>query len=458
MLTTTTALIALGALVLAFLIGSVTDLHMGIAAIAATCIVGPLLFNDSVSKIQSGFPLGLFFTLLGVTYLFAIANNNGTVNWIVAMGLKLVAGRAELFPFVMFFISAILTGIGCATPASAAILMPIALGFNRVNNINPLPMAQAVIQGSSAGSFSPAGVYGAIIGSVVNRAPAIANIYNPLVAWGCSMIFDFGILLVVWFLYRKPGPSEAEAANADRTGIDDQGVQDNLVDEEFANQQGAVTNADDIANTTLNTERSATLFGILLMAGLVVYGALVKHPFDVGLTAICIGAVLNLSFPKSAKGIIGQIAWPTILLVGGIVTYISMLERHGVIKWSGDLILGLGDPKFAAIGILFIGALVSAFASTTGILGALIPLSIPFLSAAPGVKPALSASWLIGALAISSSVVDCSPFSTNGALAVANGAHQGDYIYKTIFKQSWILIFGAPIITWAIMVLPGWGL
>ena len=50
---------------------------------------------------------------------------------------------------------------------------------------------------------------------------------------------------------------------------------------------------------------------------------------------------------------------------------------------------------------------MSAFASTTGILGALIPLAVPFLETG-----AVGAVGLIIALSISSSVVDSSPFST----------------------------------------------
>lgn len=458
-LDTTTAIIALAFLVVAFLIGSVTDLHMGIMAIVATSVVGPLVFHDSISKVQSGFPLGLFFTLLGVTYMFALANNNGTVNWIVAMGLRVVAGRAALFPFVMFVITAILTAIGAATPAAAAILMPIALGFNRQNNINPMPMAQAVIQGATAGSLSPLGVYGIIINSVVKRSGAkLLDIYNPTISWMLAIFVCFSIVVITWLLYRSPGPSVAEAEAADRSNIDDAGVEDALVDEEFGAQKAGAANAEDISKMKLNAERALTLIGILTMAALVVLGPIIiKRNFDVGLTALAVGAVLTLFFPKSAKGSVMQIAWPTILLVGGIVTYISMLERHGIIKWLGDMAAGLGNPKFSSIIILFIGALVSAFASTTGILGALIPLSVPFLVPAGGGPAAISATMLIGALAISSSTVDCSPFSTNGALGVANAAHQGDYVYKGLFSWSWILIFGTPIITWAAMILPPWG-
>lgn len=53
--------------------------------------------------------------------------------------------------------------------------------------------------------------------------------------------------------------------------------------------------------------------------------------------------------------------------------------------------------------ICYVGGAVSAFASTTGILGALIPLAVPFLQTG-----AVGAVGLIIALSISSSVVDSS--------------------------------------------------
>ena len=374
MINTTTAILALAILVVAFLIGSVTDLHMGIMAIVAAAITGPLVFQDSISKVQSGFPLGLFFTLMGVTYLFAIANNNGTVHWIVAQGLKLVAGRASLFPIVMFFIAAILTAIGCATPAAAAILMPIAMGFNRQNNINPLPMAMAVIQGSSAGSFSPAGVYGAIINSVVKRSgQQLIDAYNPTITWAISFPIFFLITVATWLMYKQAGPSEAQVAAAEADdSVDLEGSEAALVDEEFGDMSGK--NTIDYSKITLNPERTATVVGIGIMASLVVVSSVLDltamfgrsfGTFDVGLTSLAVGVVLTLAFPKGAKGAVNQIAWPTILLVGGIVTYIAMLERHGIIKWLGDLAAGLGNPRVSSMLILFLGALVSAFASTT---------------------------------------------------------------------------------------------
>ena len=90
------------------------------------------------------------------------------------------------------------------------------------------------------------------------------------------------------------------------------------------------------------------------------------------------------------------------LLVCGIVTYVSLLETIGTIDWLGEEVAALGTAMIAALLICYIGGVVSAFASTTGILGALIPLAVPFLQDDSGV----GAIGLITALAISSSVVD----------------------------------------------------
>ena len=108
------------------------------------------------------------------------------------------------------------------------------------------------------------------------------------------------------------------------------------------------------------------------------------------------------------------------LLVCGIVLYVGLMETIGTITWLGEEVATIGAPLVAALIICFIGGAVSAFASTTGILGALIPLAVPFLTG----DNSIGAVGLITALALSSSVVDSSPFSTSGALTVANAPEE----------------------------------
>jgi len=141
-----------------------------------------------------------------------------------------------------------------------------------------------------------------------------------------------------------------------------------------------------------------------------------------------------------------------VLLVGGIVTYVSLLQDQGTVKWLGDQVAGVGAPLLAALLICLIGAVVSAFASTTGILGALIPLAVPFL-----LTGQIGAVGVVIALAISSSVVDISPFSTNGALCVANAEpRERDLVFRQLMRWGMSLVVAAPLVTWGVLVAPGW--
>ncbi len=158
-------------------------------------------------------------------------------------------------------------------------------------------------------------------------------------------------------------------------------------------------------HTDLDRNRLITLLGML---GLAV--AVLVFDQDVGFTALVVAVAVTILCPSSNKSAVSAIAWPTVLLVCGIVTYVSMMERLGTIDWLGEGVADVGTPLVAALLICFIGASVSAFASTTGILGALIPLAVPFLLAGE-----VGAVGMIIALSISSSVVDSSPFSTSGA-------------------------------------------
>jgi di/tricarboxylate transporter len=171
---------------------------------------------------------------------------------------------------------------------------------------------------------------------------------------------------------------------------------------------------------------------------------------DVGFTALTIAVALTLAFPASAKGAVEKISWGTVLLIGGIVTYVTLLQNQGVVDWLGDGVAGVGAPLVAAVLICLIGAVVSAFASTTGIIGALIPLAVPFL-----LTDQVSAIGLIAALAISSSVVDCSPFSTNGALVVANAdPDQREMVFKRLMQWGMSIVLVAPLVAWAVLVVP----
>ncbi|MFD1691832.1 SLC13 family permease [Azotobacter chroococcum] len=154
--------------------------------------------------------------------------------------------------------------------------------------------------------------------------------------------------------------------------------------------------------------------------------------------------------PNLQKHALGQVPWPEILLVVGVSTYVSVLERMGTIDFVGHGVAGLTSPLVAALLLCFVGAVVSAFASSTAVLGSLIPLAVPFLLGDTGV----SAVGFIAAMAVSSTIVDVSPFSTNGALVLANA--QGvnrDAFFRQLLVYCAAVTLIAPVVVWLLFVV-----
>lgn len=442
-------LVAIVVLVVVFLVGTVRPINMGALGLVAAAVVGPMVFDTQIKDVLKGFPASLFVTLVGVTYLFALARNNGTIDWIVHSAVTAVRGRVALVPWVMFGVCAVLTAVGAVSPAAVAIVSPIAMGFAKRFGIHPLVMGMCVVQGATAGSFSPIGIFGSITNGVVERSHLEGN---RVVLFVSTFLAALAIALITYLALgrRTVTPAEqpvAVAGAAAAGGVGDPGDARATGSPPPSGRDTALEVDELVPSVSLNAERGLTIFGIVFLAITALFLS-----WDVGFVSLGIGVFLTLVFPDSGKGAVDKVAWSTVLLICGIVTYVGLLESKGVVKWLGDGVATLGTPLMAGLLICLIGSVVSAFASTTGILGALIPLAVPFLMTGQ-----LGAVGLIAALSVSSSTVDCSPFSTNGALIVAN-ADPGvrDATFRGLMRWGMSIVVIAPIVAWAVLVVPGW--
>jgi len=447
-------------LVAIFVIATVLPVHMGVLGFVAAFLVGRFVVGESEDDIVAGFPGDLFVVLVGVTYLFAIAKNNGTIDWLVQAAVRGVGGRIALIPWVMFGVTGVLTAVGSVVPAAVAIIAPVGLGFAVRYGINPILMGLLIINGATAGGFSPISVFGSIVNGVVERNELDGS---PISLFLASLVFNFLLSIVVFFLFggrELLGRSETAGAGASQERAPGRATTGERADARAArlaasgaggvssrpSDPGAGAQEPEQEEHHLDRDKVLTLVGIAFL----VLGALV-FDLDVGFVAISVGAVLSLISPGVTKNAVGQVAWPTVLLICGIVTYVALLERIGTVDYLGDAVADLGAPLLSALLICFIGGAVSAFASTTGILGALIPLAVPFLLAGE-----VGAVGLIIALSLSSSVVDSSPFSTSGALVVANSPDdRRDFVFRRLLRWGFSMILVAPLLTWLIFVVPG---
>jgi di/tricarboxylate transporter len=440
------------ALVVIFAIATFLPINMGALAFVAAFVVGTLSVGLTTDDILGGFPAELVLTLIGVTYLFAIAQNNGTVDLLVRAAVRMVGGHVAAIPWVMFFVTALLTAIGALSPAAVAIIAPIALGFAARHGINPLLMGMMVIHGAQGGGFSPISVYGVTVNEIV-ETEGLPN--SAVAVFLGSLFFNLAIAAVLFVLFggrrligRKvssaPAVEEVHAGHGHGRGPAVRG---------HGAAPGPAVGGDDAHDDHPDRPQPITFEQILTLIGLVALAVLaLVFKLDIGFVAITVAVVLALFSAQRHKGAVSQISWSTVLLIAGVLTFVFVLQEAGTIDYVGQGVTGLGIPLVVALLLAYIGGVVSAFASSTAIIGVAISLAVPFLLAGN-----IGAVGVIVALSVASTIVDVSPFSTNGALVLAAAQDiDKDRFYKQILGYAAVVVAIGPLLAWLVFVVPGW--
>ena len=434
--------VAIIALVALFVIGTVLPINMGALAYVAAWLVGMYALDLPEKEILAGVSGDLVLTLIGVTYLFAIAKNNGTVDLIVRSAVKAVGGRVALIPWVMFGVTALLTAIGAASPAACAIIGPIALGFAGRYKINALMMGMMVVHGAQAGGFSPISIYGTITNSVMeeNGLPS-----SELTIFLASLVVNFVMAAILFTVFG------GRKLMAERIDPDEPDALDDRLHQGGAGVSGRGTGTVVQTRTQALGVRRDQLLTLVAFVGV----ALVSLVFDknIGFVAITAAVILAMLAADEHKDAVRQIAWPTVLLVAGVSTYATILTTAGSPEFVGNWAAGLGAAAIGALILCYVGGVVSAFASSTALLPVIIPIAVPLIA-----HGGINAALFVAALGVASTIVDVSPFSTNGALMLAN---RPDTItepvyYRQILSYSVIVVLVGPLLVWAALVLPSW--
>ncbi len=457
------------ALIALFVVGTVLPINMGALGFVAAWLVGMYSLGLSEREIIGGISGDLVLTLVGVTYLFAIARNNGTVDLIVRAAVRLVGGRVALIPWVMFAVTALLTAIGAASPAACAIIGPIALGFAGRHGISPLLMGMFVVHGAQAGGFSPISIYGVITNSVMrdNGLPV-----DEITVFLASLLFNLAIAVALFLALgghrltsHRIEPGRPDESDDGRDGVGD-GVGDGARTGGAPSAAGAapsgsaggavteIRTSTGTVDTRTDTDRGISGDQVVTLVAFVVV-AVVALVFErnIGFTAITAAVILTALFPAKQKGAVSQVAWSTVLLVAGVSTFAAILSKAGAPEAVGTWAAGLGSVLVGALVLCYVGGVTSAFASSTALLPIIVPIAVPLIASGD-----VSAVAVVAALAVSSTIVDVSPFSTNGALMVANRPDtiSEERYYRQILYYSVLVTLVGPLLVWATIVLPGW--
>ncbi|WP_396020390.1 SLC13 family permease [Arthrobacter sp. ISL-72] len=405
-------------LVVMFVVATKWPLNIGVMGLVASFGVGYFMLGMSDKQILEEFPASIVLTIIGVTYFFSMAQRNGTIDIIVKSCVRLVRGKTLLLPWVFFLIAAALTALGTFSPAAIALLAPAAIGFAYESRIHPVLMGAFIINGAHAGGFSPLSVAGVLVHDI-----ALKNDFpisqGALFAASFALNLILSVLTVVLFALIGKLRDSHGGQHAD------------------------------VDTSSTGRPHGQQILTLVLIAVMLV--CTLGFHMPIGFVALSAGLLLAFINIKEHRTFIGGVSWSTVLLVAGMITYVSLLQHVGVIDTLAEQALALGAPLLIALVLCYVIGVGSAFASSTALLTAFIPLAGPLLATS-----SLSASGTVAALAISATVVDVSPFSTDGALVVAN-AREDDRqrVYRQLMFYAGGVVLVAPALAWALLVPTG---
>ena len=448
------------ALVAMFVIATFFPINIGILGFIGAFGVGAFLLGYDDKEILAAFPSSIVLTIVGVTYFFGMAKKNGTIDLLVNACIRGVRGRVTVVPWVFFFCASVLTALGTFSPAAVALISPAAMSFAARTKMSPLVMGIMTINGAHAGAFSPISVSGVLVCDIVESSGLSINPWTLFFAsYGINLLLS--VLTVVGYatLARMRNLEFSATGSASKDGLEriwaagstsetDPGTAPNSGGS--GTSTGLLTRpaqTDVLIETQVHPVTRVQKLTLALI-GIVLVLVLVFH-LPISFVAIAAGAILAFTDLSKQSEAIAGISWSTVLLVAGMVTYISLMQEIGTIDHLAGMAITIGAPLLVAVVLCYVVGITSAFASSTALLTAVIPMALPLLQTG-----ALPVVGVVAALAISATVVDVSPFSTNGALVLANaqGIHRPRF-YRQLLLNAGVVVAIAPVLCWLLLVV-----
>ena len=370
------ALLSLLFLLLAIFLGFVRKMNTGLLCIAFALVLGRMSgVSDAV--IMKGFNSSLFIMLLGVTYLFSMAQINGSLDLLAQKVIALAGRRVYLIPIIIYVFSIVLAALGPGSVPTMAIMMVFSMSLAAEMKISPVLLSTLTVLGSCAGGLSPLAATG-IIGANLCAEVGLTGIENDFLLNGVFSFTVYAVIVYVWL-----GGYKLRAA---------EDVGEKVI-------------------PSFNRKQLLTIAGIVAM----VFMVMLLH-INVGLVSFAVAAVLSfLRVSEEAKAI-RHIPWNTLLLITGVGVLMQLIIDLGGINILSAALVSIMSAKSAAAVMGLTSGIMSWFSSSSGVVMPTLLPTVPHIAQQLGGVNELE---LASSITTISHVAAISPLSTGGALALA---------------------------------------
>ena len=375
----------------AIAIGTILKKNTGVIAIALSLILARIA-GISDKKVIGYFNSSLFIMLLGIMFLFCIAQNNRTLELLARKAISLCKGKVKLIPIVLFVLGAVISAIGPGLISTTALMSVLGMALAIEIGVEPISFLLFGAVGSFAGGLSPITPSGIVAIEVAERS-GITGVAFPI-AILMFLIMLFVAVCLYFFVFKWHKYKESAEAGAKEVSVESDKFQ---------------------------LQHICTLLGIVVVAVLSTVFSI-----NIGLISFAVAVVLLLLGFADEGAAIKAIPWNTLLMITGVGMLISLVtELGGIDLLSDGLRLLMGEKTAAAI-ITVLAGVMSWVSSASGVvMPTLIPTVPALVADLPGVNPIA----LVTGVCIGANAAAFSPLSSCGGLMLA--AYSGSKIATT---------------------------
>jgi len=384
------AILSLVFLAAAIAIGCVMNKNTGIVSIALALILARIAGIGDKTVIGY-FNNSLFIMLLGIMFLFCIAQNNRTLEILARKAIFLCRGKVKLIPVVLFVLGAIISAIGPGLISTTALISVLAMALSIEVGVEPISFLLFGALGAFSGGLSPITPSGVVAITIAEEAGIEGVAFPIALLMFLIMLFCAAILYFFVFKWHKyKGNSE----NQDNTAVQ---------------------------NEKFKIQHIFTLIGIVVVAVLSTIFSI-----NIGLISFAVAVVLTICGFADEGEAIKKVPWNTLLMITGVGILISLVTELGGIDLLSDGIRLLMGEKTAAAIITVLAGVMSWVSSASGVvMPTLIPTVPALVESLQGVDPIA----LVTGICIGANVAAFSPLSSCGGLMLA--AYSGSSVATT---------------------------
>lgn len=411
--------VVLAAVFVSVALSYVLKVNLGIPAMIFAYIIGVWVQGMKVKEVVACWPTSTVFQLMTITMFFSFAVFNGTLPKVAQNVVYALRHKPYIIPFALLAIGGIIGAMGAPPPACNTILAVLTFTVAAPAGMNPWLCAVVVCFGGSVGTFFPWAVQGSVVKATTEGwLPGMGEAAAYKVCLG-FFVFTMVLFLLFWILTKGYKIKEIQIEKPEPfTAVQKK----NLAVIGVIAALAIVPNLLKLFISSPILKKASSALDIQMLAIIGVF--------------VC--TVLGLGKEKDA--IVKGVPWNTIIMVGGVCTLMGVAGAAGVTDYLGGLLSENVSPVMMGAIMALLGGFMSLF---SGAINAVFPmlgaLAIPYAAAA-GIDPVP----LLVAVAVGASATAISPFSTGGAIMIANCPDQK--IAEGLFTKCIVLaVLGAAV-------------